>query len=543
VASFLTDPLERRSRLLRRPPATGPAGAPHRKAFGDFGFPLEPHLRSRLEHGLGARLPDIRIHTGWGAAHLASAESARAVTYGSDIGFDSGEYRPGTLSGDALLAHEAAHAAQQAKGGGLAAGASEQSANRATVTALLRWAGSSTGPAYLPGSGLALRRCSKTPDVERALDGSIPWTRTLAQQALDQYRSMSDADRQKTFDRYYPGGTLQAMLAALAPEDTAGPYADMIRDLTRRAQSAGVMQSAQASGMANEAQMAQKQADFMLARNQAAAQALHPSGPPPTTTQVAAQQQHQVAATSIAPSVSTLSPADVASWTARANTAVTKMVTYSAAHHPELHLFAADFHVDVVGIESRGAGVIAYGEVLGGRHVVVVGRPFVRYVEANPAYAIDTVVHELHGHPEYGPYGTPGTEYGLRLYDLAAARMPGYTQPAAGSPGRTSELDAYAYQETEIYSLLRQLPYHVPLAPADVALSSSFPDPEGWVRARIGIIKRQWEPSLAQALLHGLYRRLQLDPRISAEALRAFERGVRANYTGKEAPIANSILR
>jgi hypothetical protein len=302
------------------------------------------------------------------------------------------------------------------------------------------------------------------------------------------------------------------------------------------------MESAGASGLADEGQMAQAQADFMRARNQAAAQALNPAGPPPDTAHVAAQQQSQVAATSIAPSTSTLSPAEVASWTTRANAAVTTMVSYAAANRPELHLAEADFHVDVEGIENRGVGVIAYGSEFGGRHVVVVGRPFVRYVDANPAYALDTVVHELHGHPEYGPYGSPGTEYGLKLYDLAAARMPGYTQPAAGTPGRNSELDAYAYQETEIYSLLRQYPYNVPLAPADSALAASHPDPEAWVRARIGLIKQQWEPRLAQALLHGLYRRLRLDPRITADALHAFERGVRANYTGPEGPVADSIL-
>src|SRR5205085_4576514 len=112
------------------------------------------------------------------------------------------------------------------------------------------------------------------------------------------------------------------------------------------------------------------------------------------------------------------------------------------------------------------------------RNVVMVGRPFVRYVEANPAYALSTVFHELRGHPEYGTYGAAGTEYGLTLYDRAAARMPGYVRPTGA--GRTSEIDAYAYPETEIYSLLREFTYFVPLAPAHTAaLQGIYPDTEG----------------------------------------------------------------
>jgi hypothetical protein len=500
-------------------------------------------MRSRLEHGLGGRLPDIRLHTGSEAASLANRESARAVTYGSDIAFGSGEYLPGTLGGDALLAHEAAHAIQQEKGTGtLSEGEAESTAGQATLTSILRWSGSSTPPASLPGSGLALRRCNSN-NVQRALDGVIPWTSTLAREALDKYRSMSATDRQKAFDRYYPTGVYQTMLAALTPDDAAGPYVDVIRDITQRAQMRGVMESARASGLANEGQMAQAQATMMQARNQATAQAANPTGPPPTTAQVAAQQAQQVAQTSIAPSVSGLTGPQITSWSTRATAAIPKMVAYAAAHHPDLHITAADFVVDVPGIEGRGAGVVAYGENVGGRDVVVVGRPFVEYVDKNAAYAMSIVMHELRGHPEYGTYGAPGTEYGLTLYDAASARMPGYTQPAAGTQARQSETDAYGYQETEIYSLLRSLPYHTPLAPADASLSTNPYNPEGWTRDRIGLIKRQWEPRLAQALLHGLYRRLLLDPRITAEALHAFERGVRANYQGPEAAVATAILQ
>ena len=55
----------------------------------------------------------MRVHTGSGAAALARAVSARAFTVGSDIFFASGEYRPDTRDGEALIAHEVAHVIQQ----------------------------------------------------------------------------------------------------------------------------------------------------------------------------------------------------------------------------------------------------------------------------------------------------------------------------------------------------------------------------------------------------------------------------------------------
>ncbi len=504
---------------------------------------LDSHVRSRLEFGLGSRLPDLRIYTGADAAGLASRESARAVTYGRDIAFGSGEFRPGTFSGDALLAHEAAHALQQQKGNGNQTERdSESEATRASATAFSRMAGNMVSPAALGGGALSLRRCGKS-DVQRALEGTIPWTGDLARKALDQYRGMSSADRQKTFDRYYPTGVYQTMLAALTPEDAAGSYADVIRDITAKAQLAATLGAAKASGMGSLDQMAQAQAGEMQKRNEAAAKAANPVGPPPTQAQVAAQQTTQVAQTSIAPGVAVMSPADIAKWTAAANVEIDRVVAYAAAHHPELHLSKADFIVDVPGIELRGKGVIADEQVIGGKAVARVGETFARYSQANPGYVLSVVVHELHGHIEYGPYGAPGTELGLSVYDAAAAKMKGYTQPAAGSEGRRSELDAYAYQETEIYSVLRSYNYHVSPSAADSGKLPDIVNPDALTTWHVKTIKDQWEPHVAEALLHGLYRRLVLDPRISAAALHAFERAVRANYTGPDASTAGTILQ
>ncbi|HET7502160.1 MAG TPA: DUF4157 domain-containing protein [Kofleriaceae bacterium] len=56
---------------------------------------------------------DVRIHTDRNAARLASQMGARAFTIGSNVAFASGQYAPGSLEGDALLAHELTHVLQQ----------------------------------------------------------------------------------------------------------------------------------------------------------------------------------------------------------------------------------------------------------------------------------------------------------------------------------------------------------------------------------------------------------------------------------------------
>lgn len=92
---------------------TRPAAALPPGAVGPGEVPA-PGLRARLERGLGADLSALRIHRDARAARLAQAEGARAFAAGRDLVFGAGTWQPGTASGFALVAHEAAHALQQA---------------------------------------------------------------------------------------------------------------------------------------------------------------------------------------------------------------------------------------------------------------------------------------------------------------------------------------------------------------------------------------------------------------------------------------------
>ena len=92
-------------------------GVPHAdkavSASTSTGQPLPSNLQRKFEQGLGADLSAVRVHTGPESVEANKAISARAYTTGSDIHFNKGQYDPGSLEGQHLLAHEAVHTVQQ----------------------------------------------------------------------------------------------------------------------------------------------------------------------------------------------------------------------------------------------------------------------------------------------------------------------------------------------------------------------------------------------------------------------------------------------
>ncbi len=66
-----------------------------------------------MESAFGQSFSHVRVHNDASAAGLSERLNARAFTLGPHVAFGGQEYRPGTLAGDALIAHELAHVAQQ----------------------------------------------------------------------------------------------------------------------------------------------------------------------------------------------------------------------------------------------------------------------------------------------------------------------------------------------------------------------------------------------------------------------------------------------
>ncbi|HEV3457789.1 MAG TPA: DUF4157 domain-containing protein [Thermoanaerobaculia bacterium] len=159
--------------------------------LGD-GRPLDGAIRSRMESAFGRSFSQVRVHTDGGAAGLAAGLNARAFTVGEHVAFGDREYRPGTLAGDALLAHELAHVAQQGSGEAASAGSSgyqslEQDADLAAAGATVSlWSGLRgrlplmARPAPRLASGLRLQRCRRCAQTsEEAVLGQSPLPRQL----------------------------------------------------------------------------------------------------------------------------------------------------------------------------------------------------------------------------------------------------------------------------------------------------------------------------------------------------------------------------
>lgn len=80
------------------------------------GQSLPESLSTRFGQKLGTDLSGVRVHTDSHADSLSQALNARAFTAGRDVFFRQGQYSPSSGSGQALLAHELTHVAQQAGG-------------------------------------------------------------------------------------------------------------------------------------------------------------------------------------------------------------------------------------------------------------------------------------------------------------------------------------------------------------------------------------------------------------------------------------------
>ena len=129
------------------------------------GQPLNPGSRKQMESALSGNFSDVRIHTDQPANQFSENLNARAFTVGKDIGFGKGEYRPGTLLGDALLAHELAHVQQQSQGGSSDdTEVLEKDADEAAARAILHPMRGEQGEGKVSkGSGLQLMRCGGEP--------------------------------------------------------------------------------------------------------------------------------------------------------------------------------------------------------------------------------------------------------------------------------------------------------------------------------------------------------------------------------------------
>lgn len=519
------------------------------------GESLEPRMRAEFETRYGRDFSQVRVHGDARAATSAQAIQARAYSYGERIVLS----HPALVHDRRLMAHELAHVTQ-AKGRPMArtplhmgaeGSRQEREADAAADTLQSRHPPqlSDAPPDHVfrqatpaPAPGASPPVGPPPPELffeQKALYASF--SAADARTAMDYYRKIaSEATRFASFRKLHAAGAIAKLIRALSPAD-AEAFREEVQQLLRWLQES---ETRAASGMDDD-KMAQAQATFFQAEVKkkadadAAARAAAAGKPAAKASdaEMETARKERVASTSIRPTVvvtwDAMSAGEKTNWGTRGKNVVKAIVKHASTRAPELGLVEADFLADFAGVEKRGQTVLAYRSSGGPKKTLAVfGFAFVKAAEADPGYVMDIVVHEIFGHPEYGKYGS---EYHLKLYDRAMTKVPGYVQPTG--KGRTVEMDAYAYQETEMYSVMRGFPYHKGLDKKHQGKGLVSLDAPGLVMARVGLIKQQWEPGLAKALLRGLYQRYRADPRLTPAALDLFRDAVKAQFDAATAAV------
>jgi hypothetical protein len=131
------------------------------------GASLPGSTKSQMGSAFESGFDDVRIHTDNEAAAKSEELGAQAFTYGQDIYFNKGKFRPGTPEGDALLAHELAHTLQQKdalKGGRNFDEEAETEADNAAIGVVRSISDKNSNKKVqrkTKSKGLSLQRCSK----------------------------------------------------------------------------------------------------------------------------------------------------------------------------------------------------------------------------------------------------------------------------------------------------------------------------------------------------------------------------------------------
>ncbi len=173
--------------------------------------------------------------------------------------------------------------------------------------------------------------------------------------------------------------------------------------------------------------------------------------------------------------------------------------------------------------EAAGGGIVfdpdkaeemgAYGVRRGDK--LIVGKSWLETAETDIKDVYDNISHELGGHREYGD--KPSWEI---MEGTLKALPPAERAKATG--GVKSPYSAYGYMETEIYAELRELPYTTERSGSD--------NPADDVEEQLTKIKEAFSPTVAEALVRGFRRRIQLDSKITGKARDIYDEKVKAVF-------------
>ena len=170
------------ARAPHTPPDIPPTGVRAEALTGALGSArsVPPQVRAPMEQLLGRDLSGVEVFQGGAAAALAAQQNAEAFTLGEQIVMGGG-FLPGTLFGDALLAHELAHVAHQSDGGPATSAPESRLEDEADLSAaalVAKLIGAGEGARELmrdaaprARSGVRVQRCSKCDSCGKKKEG------------------------------------------------------------------------------------------------------------------------------------------------------------------------------------------------------------------------------------------------------------------------------------------------------------------------------------------------------------------------------------
>ena len=492
--------------------ARGAAAGPSRITWSESDDHVPADVRAPVERALGADLSDVRVRRDGSMAEQVEALGADGLARRDEIHLAPGRFQPSHPLGMQLLRHELVHVAQQraAPNGGAALHARHGS--------------------------LQLGSCGSN-EHKKVLDKlrkGIAVSHDEAVAVMDAYKDMSAKERNNTIADLYSfkaaTPALQNLLQTLTDKERIVTYADTIRDMLQRVQA----QATEAAGGKTFDEMAKTQGAHMESQHQAAAlakaqeEAKRKGLPPPTTvTKKEVQESHEAkvkAESKFVPQKdewAALGADGQKAWWPMAKAVRTSIITLAKREVPAMKLTESDIELspDKIAKESQSRGMSIFA--LSGRPMTV-GILFIEAAKANPKYVLGAVLHEIYGHPTHG-----GEEesYAWRLYDESTKHFPSYSKPADRRP----EINLYGYPETEIYAEMVEASHSTPLSAEDKKKGiSSSDDPAADIAEKVGRLARNLEPSVAKAVLLGMWERFRIDPRLSPASLQLYKDAVNA---------------
>ncbi len=223
-----------------------------------------------------------------------------------------------------------------------------------------------------------------------------------------------------------------------------------------------------------------------------------------------------------------LTPEEKDSWTGRFYKAVAAV---RAKAPPEIKAIIEQ-------AESRGGGFhwaplsVQRNKAFGFTYIdfsLYVGKEWVESAEKDPTSVFANIAHEMGGHNRYGEVFS-----GMQIMSRTLEALPA-SERAKAQSGRHSLLSTFGYPETEIYSELYEASYDREDNPTDRPFE--FDDhgklSGGDVVDKLEQLKNSFAPVVVEAIVRGLWRRIQLDRQISAAVRNNFATAVEKIFSFK----------